>query len=260
MSAPGAAPVRLPKTIAGYVWRKTRHQQALLALLAVATFLLNTAPLELQRRIVNDAIKNGDLRAILLLSLAYGGLALLQGAVKLTLNIYGAYVSENTSRSLRRSVYGMLTGLPGDGENGTDVRRGIEISMIVDEVDDVGSFVGISVAQPVQQVGILLSVLGYLAFLEPTMALLSLLIFVPQLAFVPLMQGAINRRARDRINTLREISAGIVADDDAIAAATAEQHARIGHVFALNMGIFKLKFTMNFLMNLQYHLGIAAGL
>jgi ABC-type bacteriocin/lantibiotic exporter with double-glycine peptidase domain len=38
------------------------------------------------------------------------------------------------------------------------------------------------------------------------------------------------------------------------------QEARIDHVFDLNMGIYKLKFTMNFLMNLMHHLGVACAL
>ena len=33
---------------------------------------------------------------------------------------------------------------------------------------------------------------------------------------------------------------------------------RIDRAFALDMGIYRLKFTMNFLMNLQYHVGVAS--
>src|SRR3546814_5901808 len=40
----------------------------------------------------------------------------------------------------------------------------------------------------------------------------------------------------------------------------AAQDARINTVFTLNMGIYKLKFSMNFLMNLMHHLGVAASL
>src|SRR3546814_13580785 len=40
----------------------------------------------------------------------------------------------------------------------------------------------------------------------------------------------------------------------------AAQDARINTVFTLNMGIYKLKFSMNFLMNLMHHLGVAAAL
>lgn len=249
-------PISLPKTIAGYIWRATRRDQFFLSLLAVAVFLLNTVPLELQRRIVNDAIRHGNLRAIFLLSLAYAGVALAEGAVKLALNVYCAWVSENTSRTLRKTIYHLLAGVPVGHK--VENHEGVEISMIIDEVDAIGGFVGNSVSQPVLQVGILISVLSYLLFLQPVMALLSLLIFLPQMAFVPLMQGAINRRARSRIQTLREISSSIIADRDDASPSVTDQNERIQRVFIFNMGIFKLKFSMNFLMNLQYHVGIAA--
>ena len=63
-----------------------------------------------------------------------------------------------------------------------------------------------------------------------------------------------------RIGFLRQISIGIIGQPDARAAVSSPQANRIQEVFALNMGIFKLKFSMNFLMNLMHHLGVAATL
>ena len=42
--------------------------------------------------------------------------------------------------------------------------------------------------------GILLSVLGYMLFVEPWMALVAFLMFCPQLLFIPALQESINRR------------------------------------------------------------------
>ena len=81
------------------------------------------------------------------------------------------------------------------------------------------------------------------------LALLALAFFLPQLVFVPLLQLAINRRAQSRILTKRGISGGIVS----MAAATHEWawvKEPIGRVFTLNMSIYKLKYSMNMLMNL----------
>ena len=122
--------------------------------------------------------------------------------------------------------------------------------MILSEALPVGGFVGVSVSEPLLQGGILVSVFGYLIHLHPTMALLSIIVFSPQLIFVPLMQNAINRRARRRIQTMREVSGSIVADPQGAGGSRLVQEARFDSVFALNMGIYKLKFTMNFLMNL----------
>jgi ABC-type multidrug transport system fused ATPase/permease subunit len=247
----------LPQTLFGYIWQVSARHQIALCLLAVTVFLLTTVPLELQRRIVNDAVKNGSIRGIVWLALAYAAVALAEGLIKLGMNVYRSWVSERAVRHLRQSV----SALTGDALSKDDKARaqGTEISMIVSEVEPIGGFVGTSVSEPMLQGGVLVSVFGYLVYLEPRMALLCILVFVPQMVFVPLMQGAINRRAAERISTLREVSGGVVGarDHDVMAAAL---DGGIDRVFELNMGIFKLKFAMNFLMNLMNNVGVASVL
>jgi ABC-type multidrug transport system fused ATPase/permease subunit len=245
-------------TLFGYIWKISSRHQAGLCVLSVVVFLLSAAPLELQRRIVNDAIGKGALGVIVGLALAYAGIALAEGAIKLCLNIYRSWVSERAVLQLRRRI-GALTANAVAAENRA-MAEGVEISMILSEAEPIGGFVGVSFSEPLLQGGVLLSVFGYLAWLEPWMALLSVAVFSPQLVFVPLMQGAINRRAGDRIRTLREVSGEIVGASGGDPALAASQDGHVGHVFALNMGIFKLKFTMNFLMNLMHHLGVATVL
>src|SRR5712692_5433884 len=91
----------LPQTMMGYVMRCSGRHQVVLALLSAAVFGLSTAPLELQRRIVNDAIKNGATRTILWLAAAYAGVAVLEQGLKLALNVYRGWVSEGAVRTLR---------------------------------------------------------------------------------------------------------------------------------------------------------------
>ena len=52
----------MPRTVMGYVLRFTGAHQTGLAALSIAVFLLSTAPLELQRRIVNDLVGKGSAR------------------------------------------------------------------------------------------------------------------------------------------------------------------------------------------------------
>jgi ABC-type multidrug transport system fused ATPase/permease subunit len=74
------------------------------------------------------------------------------------------------------------------------------------------------------------------------------------------MQRAITRRARERVQTLRDVSGAIIADPGASSRDAALQARRIDHIFELDMGIYRLKFSMNFLMNLMHHLGVASAL
>jgi ABC-type multidrug transport system fused ATPase/permease subunit len=247
----------LPQTLLGYILQVSRRHQLALWGLSVVVFLLSAAPLEIQRRIVNDAIRTGSIDAVALLALAYFGLALAEGAVKLCLNVYRAWVSERAVLDLRHAVSALaLTAVPGTDRADAE---GKEISMMLSEVEPIGGFVGISISEPLLQMGILGSVFGYLMYLEPLMAVLCVMALAPQMLFVPMMQRAINRRAAERIETLRRVGGDIVGPQ-AGGMAAIDQQARLQHVFTLNMGIFKVKFAMNFLMNLMHHLSVATAL
>lgn len=250
--------IGLPSTLFPYIWLTSARHQLALCLMSIGVFLLSAVPLELQRRIVNDVVAHGATGLVLALALAYAGAALAEGGLKLALNVYRSWVSERTVLRLRKEV-GALTERAALAQDRARA-EGIEISMILSEAEPIGGFTGISFSEPVLQGGVLLAVFGYLSYLEPWLALLCLAVFSPQLVFVPLIQAAINRRVAERIRTLREVSGEIVgASDDSDEAAYARQ-AHVEHVFRVNMGVFKLKFQMNFLMNLMHHLGVATAL
>ena len=90
--------------------------------------------------------------------------------------------------------------------------------MILDAAGPIGGFIGISVSEPLLQGGILVSVIGYMFVLQPQLALLGLAFFLPQTVFVPLLQRAINRRARARILIKRGVSGAIAEGRGAEAA------------------------------------------
>lgn len=248
---------RLPVSIGGYVWRHSGKHQVGLSILSIMVFLLNVWPLEIQRRIVNDAISSKALSAIVWLSVAYFGIALLEGVLKFILNLYRGWVSERAVRHLRMTILGLARRVPRG--RGSEEEEGVEIALVLSEVEPIGNFVGISLSEPLLQSGILVSVLVYIAHLRLEFALVSTLVFLPQMVIVPLIQRAINRRAATRIRTLRQISSNMIGTGGTVADSR-DQTMRIDTVFALNMGIYTLKFGMNFLMNLLHHLGVAVVL
>lgn len=270
----------LPASLYAYIWRSSARHQAALSALSVVVFAMSMAPLELQRRIVNDVIKggaakvatghldalrDGALDTLLLLCALYAGAAVFMGAVKLALNTYRGWVGERATFDLRRRVHAMMPLLYGamvvDDGGAADravAAEGTEIAMVVAEVEPVGGFVGISISEPLLQGGIFATVVGYMLFLQPLMALVCLALFMPQLGFVPVLQRAINRRAAARIQVMREVSAGLIEDEKRALSprgqALFQQRAR--EIFHLNMQIFRRKFFMNFLMNATYHLNV----
>jgi len=249
---------RLPNSIFRYVLSASWPHQIALVILTVVTFLLEVVPLELQRRVVNDLVKERPFRLVVMLCVAYAGAILIQGTVKLGLNIYRSWVSESSIRDLRRRVLAdsRIAQLVAPGPEA----RGVRAAMIVAEVEPVGGFVGSSLSEPLLQAGILLSVLAYIVHLDRWMAAAAFALFVPQLVFVPFMQHAINRRAGVRVWLLRQLGISTVDLRHASAEQERSDGKRIDRVLQLNMGIFKLKFSMNFLMNLCSHLQVVAAL
>jgi ABC-type bacteriocin/lantibiotic exporter with double-glycine peptidase domain len=249
-------PTPLPMTLFGFIRKVGLRHQVGLSLLSVAVFLLSTAPLEVQRRIVNDAFSGGSFSTITVLAGAYAALALSEGLIKLGMNVYRGYVGETAVLTMRRTFLDLERALP---ENASSPEAlGVETSMMLAEAEPVAGFVAVSASEPVLQGGLLLSVFAYMVYLQPVMALVAFAVLTPQVFFVPMIQAAINRRVADRISTLRAVGADIIGDRTGVHDGV--QHERLDRVFGLNMGIFKLKFSMNFLMNLLHHLGVASVL
>ncbi len=224
-------------------------------MLSTIVFLLDLAPLELQRRIVNEAIHDRSFNRLLLLCAIYAGVTLLQGGSKLATNIFKNSVGEAASRRLRIDTYSAALHHP---EPEADGKEGVGISIIVSEADSTGLFIATSVSEPVLHGGVLISVFAYLIYLQPWMAAVALSLFAPQFFFVPVMQNAINRRTASRIKLLRGLSVDIVNETaEGVEEREADPYRRrVNRVYDLNMQIYRRKFAMNFLMNLLYHFAI----
>lgn len=244
------------KNLYRYIWEVSARSQVILSALAVAVFLMELAPLELQRRIVNGAVERSGFTSIATLCLIYVAVALVHGGLKLVLNVYRSSVSEAANQRLRMQIDPNVIGASANqSESG---EKGVKISIVVSEVEAVGGFVGSSFSDLLLNAGILLSVFGYMLFMQPWMALVAFLILCPQLFFIPFLQKAIDLRTKRRIERLRALSVHIV--DDVAAGARKRTldifRRRIRDVYRLNMQIFVRKFGMSFLMNLLYTLGI----
>ena len=246
---------QMPRSFLGFVWRLSAWDQVWLTLVSLGVSFLGTVPIEVQRRIVNEAIKQKNLTAIGELALLYIGLVSAQGVLKLVMNMYRGWMNANSVRLLRTSIRAEGHGQNGRAKADVALTQGVEISMIVAEADAVGGYVGDCISEPVLEASILFTVLGYMFILQPLLAVVSLASFVPQFVFVPIMQRAINRRVRRRISMLREAGADVIADEQEQHFFELNHEGRFREVFHVDMGIYALKYTLNFLMNLSTHGG-----
>jgi ABC-type bacteriocin/lantibiotic exporter with double-glycine peptidase domain len=243
------------KDLFRFVWKLSARDQIFLSLLAVGVFLIDLAPLELQRRIANSAVNKHDFKIVILLSLVYVAVAVALGGLKMALNVYKGSVTEKANRYLRLDGNLLQTVRARHRENPEE--EAVAVSIVVSEVEAVGGFVGTSFSEPVLNGGILLSVFGYMLVMQPGMAVVALLLFVPQVLFIPLLQNAINVRTKKRIQTVRKLSVDIVSEAaDPGGARERSYRRRVRRVYDLNMQIYWRKYGMNFLMNLFYHFGV----
>jgi len=246
----------MPAKLGGFVRRVGVWSQFWICVLAVLVFILNTVPLELQRRILNAMVYGGAIDHLLALALAYVGVVLAEGLVKLLMNVYRGWIGEKAARALRLATSALVASLPPQRA----AAQGVGVALILAEPDPIGEFVGIAVSELVLQAGILLSVFGYMFYLQPWLALVTLAIFSPQLVFVPVMQRAINRRVQARVLMLRQASAGALRSKESEVEEALRQEMRFAEIFELNLGIFKLRYSMKFLMNLTQNFGKAVVL
>ncbi|HVT52057.1 MAG TPA: ABC transporter transmembrane domain-containing protein [Dongiaceae bacterium] len=243
------------KALFRFVWRISARDQIALSILAALVFLVDLIPLELQRRITNAAVDKHDFKIVVLYCAGYAVCAAVLGGLKFAMSVYRGAVTERTNRDLRLDEN--LTGMTRAGNHSSAEEEGVAISVVVSEVESVGGFVASSISEPVLDAGILLSIFGYMLVVQPWLALVALMLFVPQVSFIPLLQDAINRRTQRRIKVVRKLSVDIVEGAQHKGASrerTFKRRAR--RVYDLNMQIYRRKFGMNFLMNLFYHLGI----
>jgi ABC-type bacteriocin/lantibiotic exporter with double-glycine peptidase domain len=243
----------MPATLFGFVRRVGAWSQLWVSCLAIAVFILTTAPLEMQRRILNAAVVDGNVRAVLVLAVAYAAIVLTEGLIKMLMNVYRGWIGEKAVRILRLAASARVDSMPVERTR-ADI-QGVEISLILPEPEPIGGFVGVVVSELVLQAGTLLSAFAYMLYMQPLLALMALVIFSPQFVFVPLMQAAINRRVQSRINVLRQASVAVLvsAVGEAEVARVLKQELRFAEIFSLNLGVIKLRYSMHFLMNITHN-------
>ncbi len=232
-------------TVFHYVWRMSGIHQLWLSLLAVALAALTMVPLELQRRIINDAVGDTDMGLLFTLGGIYAGVALIDATGKFVLHVYQGWLSESAVRYNREHLAELQ--LANGGEEGRAV------TIIGSEVDKLGGFVGEGISEPVANLGMLIAIVGYMLVVEPLVALVALGLLAPQAAVVPWLQGMINRLIERRLGMLRDLGDLIVERADG-EAGDRDQQALLRDLDAIygnHMRIYVLKFLMKSSTNLM---------
>ncbi len=238
-------------TLLRYVWRMSGWHQLTICLLAVLTAGLTAVPLELQRRIVDNVIGNENLNLLWLFAGLYLAVLLVQGLTKYALRMYQGWLSESAiryNRSHLAHIYECRQAGTEPKENG---EAGQAVSVIGQEVDKLGGFVGEGLSQPCTNLAMLLAVGGYMVVVEPLVALISLVFIVPQMVLVPLLQRRINRLIAARVRLMRALGDSLTAlPADSGGLEDNELPGQLDGIYDNRLRIFLLKFGLKAANNL----------
>jgi len=234
------------------------RRQILLGLISLAVAGLSMAPLELQRRIVNDAIGERQLELLGWLCLAYLSLVLVQSGLKFCMRLERGRIAEEIIRRLRTRAFCRVAPADDSASTTSSEEGGKAASIIAQEVNPLGGFVGEAVSVPLAEGGMLVAIFGYMLYVEPAIALAALGIFSLQMLVVPFVQRAINRRTEAQIGEVREVTGAVSVlasgetdgGDNGIDA----NQRRIDRIFALKMQTFRLKYALKAFINGLNHL------
>ena len=251
----------MPRALYRFIWRLTSRDQLLLSLLTLLVIPLSALPLELQRRMVNEAIGARNARLLAELAAVWIVVLLVQGGLKYLINLRRGLVVEKVARELRGRVHGLTR------RGGLEVRQpgrdpadaGLLVSMVAAEAEGVAGFVAESISMPLLQAGTIVAVLGYLVWVQPLIAALALLLYLPELVIVPWQQRTINRLGRLHTRVVRRLGVQLVREELA-AGGRAGFDALVGRAFAARLASYRIKYGLTFLGNLLDALGPLAVL
>jgi len=224
--------------------------------LAIIAAVLATAPLELQRHIINTLAGREKFERLGWLCGGYLIAALAIGGLKYIVNIRSAGLGEFMIRSLREEVLHSSSSSPNPDatpDETTKHKSGALVTTISSQAEAVGKFVGDCISTPIVQAGTLLSVLSYMLYTEPRLGVVVLLIAVPQLFVVPMIQRRINVHVRERSHTLVRAGDLMVEPVPGHGSPADSLGSEIGKAFQTiylaRLAVFKLKFGLKFLIS-----------
>jgi len=178
-------------------------QIALVLLIAVTVFA-RVVPLEMQKRIVNEAIKLKKMDLLLIYCGIYLVSVLLASSLKYMITILQTRISENVLANMRKDLFAHILTLPLNFYR--KAQPGMVVSALVTELTSAGSFVGLAISAPVINVMTLLAFAGYLIYLNPILAIISLALYPIILFIIPFLQRGANTANKKRVDSTRTIS------------------------------------------------------
>ncbi|RWU02938.1 ATP-binding cassette domain-containing protein [Pseudodesulfovibrio sp. S3] len=201
---------RITKTsLYSWVLYKNISLQLMVVGIIVVTVAMRVLPLEMQKRIINEAIGMKDIPALWRYCALYIGAVTLAGMLKFAINLMQVHIGEKALKIIRERLYEHLLSLPIQFYRRTS--PGNVISYLITEFIPVASFIGQAVAVPAVNILTFLAMAWYMIHLNPTIGLISISIYPIELFVLPRIQKYFRRSNRRRIKHTQALS-GLVGE------------------------------------------------
>ncbi|MFZ0240968.1 MAG: ABC transporter ATP-binding protein/permease [Desulfobacterales bacterium] len=197
-------PPVVKRTLWSWVLTTTPKLQFLLIFIILITVFMRVVPLEMQKRIINHAIYLRKVDLLLIYCGIYLVAVIAQGALKFVINYIQTVIAQRALTGMRKDLYHHILTLPLSFFRKT--QPGLVVSALTTELPLAGNFVGMAIAVPVTNILTLLAFAGYLLWLNPLLAVVSLSIYPMVVILLPMLQKRANRQNKRRVDTSRRMA------------------------------------------------------
>jgi ABC-type multidrug transport system fused ATPase/permease subunit len=192
------------KSLASWILAGNYKLKLLLLLAAITTVLIRIIPLEMQKRIVNQAISLKAFDLLLIYCGLYLAAVLCASALKYVISYLQTIIGQQALTDMRKELYRHVLSLPLSFFRKT--QPGMVVQSFVSELATAGDFVGMAVAVPLVSVLSLIAFTVYLLWLNPLLALVSFAIYPFALFVLPALQRRANQENKKRVDISRDFS------------------------------------------------------
>ena len=202
------------RTLISWVFAGNLKLHLLLLVTVIVTVAARVVPLEMQKRIVNEAIQQKNIDLLVAYCAVYLAAFLTASGLKFLINVLQTVIGQNSLAEMRRQLYDHILKLPQAFFRKT--QSGLIVSSMTTELATAGGFVGMAVAVPLANLLTLAAFAGYLFWLNPLLAAVSFSIYPAVLFLVPKLQKRVNHYNRKRVDASRSLSGRIGESVDGI--------------------------------------------
>src|SRR5712692_9839852 len=268
-----AASQPMDRSLFGFIIKYSKRDQLLIVPLVVASMVVYYLSLDLPKTIINQAIQGVSFPAadsvkhflgldleripyLFALSILFLGLIVLNGWLKFQINTMKGWMGERMLRRLRYALFDYILRFP--LARFRRVKPAEMATMIKDEVEPLGGFIGEALITPLFLGGQALTAMFFILYQHWVLGLVALAVVAVQAFIIPRMRRRLLVLGRERQLTARALAGRIAECVDGAAEIhahdtsnyeRAEISARLGRIFRIRFELYQRKFMVKFLNN-----------